>query len=88
MYRYLFWITGIIIFGYLIYYFFFKSTLVFGQAAPYFESVDLNGQHIDLKQFKGKYLLIDFWGSWCVPCRKENPIMVMMYNKYKNKPYK
>jgi thiol-disulfide isomerase/thioredoxin len=88
MYRYFFWIAAAVIFGYLIYYFFFKSTLVFGQAAPYFESTNINGQHIYLKQFKGKYLLIDFWGSWCVPCRKENPIMLMMYNKYKNKPYK
>lgn len=62
--------------------------LVLGQPAPFFEAMDINGQHIDLKQFKGKYLLIDFWGSWCAPCRKENQVIVMMYNKYKNKPYK
>ncbi len=62
--------------------------LVLGQPAPYFEATDMNGQQIDLNHFKGKYLLIEFWGSWCGPCRKENPILVMMYEKYKNKPYK
>lgn len=62
--------------------------LVLGQTAPYFESKDMHGQEINLKQFKGKYLLIDFWGSWCAPCRKENPILVMMYEKYKNKTFK
>jgi thiol-disulfide isomerase/thioredoxin len=88
MNKYLLWIGGLLILGYVIYYFFFKTMLVLGQPAPYFQSVDMHGQAIDLNQFKGKYLLIDFWGSWCLPCRKENQLMVMMYEKYKNKPFK
>ncbi len=59
-----------------------------GQMAPEFSQQDIKGEQIDLKQFKGKYLLIDFWGSWCAPCRKENPILVMMYEKYKSKSFK
>lgn len=74
--------------GYMVYYFFFKTMLVLGQAAPHFEAVSVQGDSLNLDQFKGSYLLIDFWGSWCGPCRKENPILNMMYAKYHNASFK
>lgn len=45
------------------------------------------GQEIKLSSLKGKYVLIDFWASWCMPCRQESPNVVRLYNKYKNKGF-
>ena len=58
-----------------------------GAIAPDFSQTDANGKLVSLKDFKGKYLLIDFWASWCGPCRAENPTVVKAYNKYKNKGF-
>jgi thiol-disulfide isomerase/thioredoxin len=56
-----------------------------GAAAPDFTLKALDGRDITLSKFKGKYVLIDFWGSWCVPCRKSSPMMVELHNKLKAK---
>jgi len=62
-------------------------TVAIGAKAPEFTEKDPNGNDIALSSFKGKYLLIDFWASWCGPCRDENPHVVKAYEKYKNKNF-
>lgn len=54
-----------------------------GKPAPDFTQNDVNGKPVSLSSLKGKVVLIDFWASWCGPCRKENPNVVKLYEKYK-----
>ena len=88
MQKYLFGLAGVLFFSYLIYYFFFNQMLVLGQPAPPFEIENLRKNKINLDSFKGQYVLIDFLGSWCGPCRQENKILTMMYAHYKDQKFK
>ncbi|OCX53091.1 hypothetical protein BEL04_01885 [Mucilaginibacter sp. PPCGB 2223] len=58
-----------------------------GATAPEFAQNDKDGKSIALSSFRGKYLLIDFWASWCGPCRAENPNVVKAYNQFKDKNF-
>lgn len=60
---------------------------VIGSTAPDFTQPDAGGVPIKLSSFRGKYVLIDFWASWCIPCRLEHPNLARAYNKYRGKKF-
>jgi len=68
-------------------YLYMKPKFRNGESIPKIEATLMNGQAFDIEDLKGQFVLVDFWGSWCAPCRKENPDLVKLYEKYKEKNF-
>lgn len=72
-----------------VYFLFFRSPeSKNGKKAPEFNAELISGQNFSLSDLEGQYVLLDFWGSWCAPCRRDNPNLAKLYNAFNGKKFK
>ncbi len=65
----------------------FTAVVAIGKQAPEIRQTTVKGKELALSSLHGKYVLVDFWASWCGPCRRENPNIVKAYNEFKDKGF-
>ncbi|MEL6660261.1 MAG: TlpA disulfide reductase family protein [Bacteroidota bacterium] len=68
-------------------YLYFMPKFTNGRPAPNFSGQLIDGSDFALENLRGQYVLLDFWGSWCGPCRAENPSIVALHSKYKGEQF-
>lgn len=81
-------LIALVVIAFIAFKFVFNRTKTVGEKAPEIQEALLSGEDFKLSDLKGNYVLIDFWGSWCPPCRKENKHLVPLYQKHENKNFK
>lgn len=59
-----------------------QPSMVNGELAPKFSAQLMDGANFELDELRGNYVLLDFWGSWCAPCRRQNPGLVRLYEEF------
>ncbi len=69
-------------------YMYFKPKYINGEVAPNFTMELIDGRKMELYDLKGNFVLLDFWGSWCGPCRADNPNLVKLYDEFNGKRFK
>ncbi len=85
MTKVLYVLLALAVIAYIAYRFVFNPVAETGTKAPEIERKLIDGTDFNISDLRGEYVLVDFWGSWCPPCRKENPMIAWLHDKYSDK---